>query len=294
MISVPQLARKTASIVVSRQLTPASRKLQIRRAQSNSTLTNQENPLDGTKLHKNVSKWRDPAARKEIMTTAQSQLGITDPAGWYHVTYVSLRKACPAAATMVTSQYSSSIVAALKSIFPEHQWIAWNFTNLPAGWWDEAAHRREFMDWLAAELQLKTKEDWYNVSYNDVQQHHGRSLFRRFRSLCDVLQATYPDHAFLPWRFATIPREWWKDEKNQRLFLSHCLETLGRNPSDLSGWYSFPRQLIYDLGGQAFLRDYYNSSLTRCLTTLSPAHSWNGFQLHPTQLRPAYPSALSP
>jgi hypothetical protein len=241
-----------------------------------------------------VSKWRDPNARKNVLSIAQKQLGITELEGWYHVSYVSLRRACPDAATMVTSQYSSSIVAAVKSIFPEHKWIPWNFTNLPAGWWDDAAHLREYMDWLAGELQLKSKDDWYNVSYLDVQRHHGRSLFRRFKSLGDVLHAAYPEHKFLPWSFATIARDWWKAEENQRLFLSYCLETLGRDASDLSSWYSFPRNVVHDLGGQAFLRNYYNSSLTRCLTSLYPDHTWNVSTLNQTQSRPDHPAELSP
>ena len=61
------------------------------------------------------------------------------------------------------AKYKYSMQQALKTIFPEHNWVQWNFSLTP-GFWNEMSNQRKFMDWLGSQLGVKSYKDWYNVT----------------------------------------------------------------------------------------------------------------------------------
>ena len=62
----------------------------------------------------------------------------------------------------VLNMYSGSLSKLLSSIYPEHNWQLWKFNQVPANWWINNA--KLFMEKAARELNIKSLEDWYNVS----------------------------------------------------------------------------------------------------------------------------------
>ena len=50
------------------------------------------------------------------------------------------------------------------SEFPEYEWLPWKFNTVPKGFWDDRANIDKYMSWLSKELNIKTIEDWYNVT----------------------------------------------------------------------------------------------------------------------------------
>lgn len=217
------------------------------------------------------------------LVDAERALNVSAKADWYPVSYEQLRKAHPASASMLANQYNCSLPTALMRLFPAHIWHPWKFNRLPSGWWIKSENRSSYLDWLQKELGVVEMKDWYSVSYLQIQKRHGRTLFKHFHSLYDILKAAHPDHMFLPWRFATTPRKWWSEKGNQRQFLEHCLIAAGFSPSDLSAWHTFKRGLVDQNGGSPMLHHYYGDSLAVCLKTVYPDHSWNQALLSRTE-----------
>ncbi len=128
--------------------------------------------------------------------------------------------------------YQGSLVKALQSVYPEHNWQVWKFShskqpknnnnnnaskpkkngNIPSPFsspspWEELANVKTFLDDVSTQLNLKSKEDWYNVQPSDITSNKGggSSLLQYFGgSLCSALQAAYPNVQWQPERFATL------------------------------------------------------------------------------------------
>jgi hypothetical protein len=56
----------------------------------------------------------------------------------------------------------------LQNAFPEYPWQPWGFPAVTKGYWDESWNHKEFMDWIAEELNLSVPEDWYSVPKNQL------------------------------------------------------------------------------------------------------------------------------
>jgi len=71
--------------------------------------------------------------------------------------------------------YKNSPSVALQSIYPQHSWIVWKFTK-PAGYWKDTQTHIQFFDWSGARHGYKNKEDWYNVTKEDINEYGGGLL----------------------------------------------------------------------------------------------------------------------
>lgn len=62
--------------------------------------------------------------------------------------------------------FNSSPIQLLTSVYPEHDWVLWQFeASCPAGFWEDPKNRRSFMTWAAKQLNIKEISDWYKVTY---------------------------------------------------------------------------------------------------------------------------------
>ena len=59
--------------------------------------------------------------------------------------------------------HNSSLMQILNAVYPEHNWIPWEFTRVPAKYWEDVKNQRKFMDWAGKALGIKETNDWHNV-----------------------------------------------------------------------------------------------------------------------------------
>src|SRR5947209_2988498 len=119
---------------------------------------------------------------------------------------------------------------ALRSIYPEHNWILERFKRKPAQLWStndaqrrlflkDIAHegledipmefwksrdnQTQFFDWLKDQLGFLTMEDWYNVRKEDIDKNGGAGLlvYHFGGSPSKALQSVYPEHHWEMGRF---------------------------------------------------------------------------------------------
>jgi len=69
----------------------------------------------------------------------------------------------------------------LEAVYPKHVWQAWQFElQLPAEWWQNPKNVYHFVEWLGAQLGIKSIDDWYKVSKRDIAKHKGTVIISLF------------------------------------------------------------------------------------------------------------------
>lgn len=126
---------------------------------------------------------------------------------------------------------------------------------------------------MAASLNIASPEGWYKITIRDIYSHGGGSLIRYHysSSLYRALQAVYPEHDWLPWKFNVVSKELWNHAEVRKKFTKHVEAELRlASPAD---WRHLSLQQIRDLGGHGFLK-FYGNSLQRAIEAeVEPAHS---------------------
>src|SRR5271170_6889183 len=85
--------------------------------------------------------------------------------------------------------------------------------------WKEITNQRKFFDWVGKQLGYKSFEDWYNITFEDINKHGGSGLLHYYiDSPVNALLSIYPDFDWIIWKFHQVPRGCWKDKKNHRKF----------------------------------------------------------------------------
>ena len=78
------------------------------------------------------------------------QLGYKEMTDWYNVTKEDIQK--HGGAGLLASNYGDSPSKALKGVYPEHNWMLWNFNVIPMRYWGNGENQRTFFQWLGIQL----------------------------------------------------------------------------------------------------------------------------------------------
>ena len=62
----------------------------------------------------------------------------------------------------------------LSGVFPEHNWIPWEFYRLPKNILTENKWWIQFVEHAAEKLGIKEPQDWYNVSHEAMYKIVGK------------------------------------------------------------------------------------------------------------------------
>lgn len=137
---------------------------------------------------------------------------------------------------LLLNHYQGSIAKALASLYPEHNWKPWKFTQVPAGHWDDTANQRDFFASVGSELGVKELDDWYNVTATQLHARGGSGLMQRHRnSISTALSVVYPSHEWRLWNFSQLPKGFWDDDKCVHKYLGWLMDAVGvAHPRDLN------------------------------------------------------------
>ena len=61
-------------------------------------------------------------------------------------------------------KYEGSLIALLKAVYAEHNWLPWKFKKNSNHFWSDMKNRRNFMDAVGKELGIKEMSDWYKIT----------------------------------------------------------------------------------------------------------------------------------
>jgi hypothetical protein len=69
-------------------------------------------------------------------------------------------------------------------VYPDHEWLEWNFKLTPKNFWDDIANRKKFIEWLGPKFGIKSLEDWYRADFTEVGKVAGsNATFLSYASL---------------------------------------------------------------------------------------------------------------
>lgn len=119
----------------------------------------------------------------------------------------------------------------------------------PPGYWKNFQHHRDFFDALFKHLNLKSWEDWYQVSHKDIEEYGGSGLLSGYYHNSSVFALTtiYPEKKWDVLKFVHIPPGTWKELSNQRTFFEQLAQSL--NIQHWEDWYHVTKEKILEKGG---------------------------------------------
>lgn len=200
--------------------------------------------------------WKIIDNHKDFLDWSGKELGHKEWHDWYKVT---MNQICEHGGQELLLLYGNSPAKALQNVYPQHNWECWKFHLLPRGFWANIDNHKQFLHWPKSRLGYKTMEDWYQVTSEDIESNGGGSLLSEYqKSPAIALQQLFPEHSWLPWRFKSIPKTFWLDPANQRMFLDWLGKELRfKNKED---WMRLRKEDVIKHGGHGLLKRYYNGS----------------------------------
>jgi hypothetical protein len=137
----------------------------------------------------------------------------------------------------------------------QHDWKEWRFARAPPDYWSSQSNVRRFFDDYRATKQLNDVSDMYNVTFFEIVDAGGGAILQQYEGLLEALQAAYPEHQWLPWKFKNVPRgDYWKNVENQAKFF----EWLGNELKfkELNDWYRITAKEVRSNNGNTLLQRF--------------------------------------
>lgn len=210
--------------------------------------------------------------------------GSSHPSCWVLsrlITYLFSLPILPAA-NIIKKHYKDSHVNAITDLMPEHDFQFWKFTKSPADYWDKAENRRRYFKWMAGLLGISDARDgleaWYDITPGILAELDSGHMIKDYYKgdLRLALKVHYPEHQWLEWRFASVPRKFWRSPENRRAFFLWLQDKLKITTMD--DWYQVAPAQVRARGGGGLLAKFYRDSLSVALKEIFPNHPWEEFR----------------
>ena len=126
-------------------------------------------------------------------------MNFKNKSDWYSITINEIRNY---GGSGLLNKYNNSLQHALKSIYPNYEWIPWKFQT-SKNFWSNIENQRKYFNWLSNQLNIKSNEDWYNIKIEQIISLYSSSLLNKYYdgSLYLALKSIYPNYEWIPWKF---------------------------------------------------------------------------------------------
>lgn len=192
-------------------------------------------------------------------------LGYKTMDDWYNTDPVFILKH---GGSGLIQKYKNSTALALQKVYPEHTWVVWRFKH-SNGPLEKRDWHKAFFDWSGGKLSIKSLNDWYKVSWEDIYTNGGLLSYPN-NSPADAICAVYSAHNWSQSSFLLLEQNYWENLEHQRKFWEWIGNEVG--VKCLEDWYSVNNHDIDRLAGHS-ANKYFNS-LPKAMQTLYPQHNW--------------------
>ena len=168
----------------------------------------------------------------------------------------------------------------MKLVYPEYDWIPWNFIQAPQGYWKIKENRLLWCETFRKKHNIIKLEDFYNYQLSDYTEFGGRCVNYYGESFILMLKELYPEYEWLEWRFkGQVPKNFWTDKKGiciyeniKRWFDKEIIESVGFNTKE--DMYKLTQPIISNNYGQGLLTHHLSGSPMKLLQFLYPDYDW--------------------
>jgi hypothetical protein len=154
--------------------------------------------------------------------------------------------------------------------------------------WSTIEYQRKFLDDLGKQLGFKQMDDWYKITFQQIERHGGSALLHKYyRSPSKVIRCIYSEYSWDQNRFRKVPKDklavgYW-DHLENRINLMKTLKEKFQ-VEEMEDWYRISMAQIREKYSSIF--DRY--SMETLLTDAFPSYNWDI-----NKLRAHYPERAS-
>lgn len=191
---------------------------------------------------------------------------------WYSISHRELMD--NGAGQLLVDVYNNSRVDMIQHVFPEYKWLTWKFTHVPSNYWKEAEHQRQFLDWVATQLNIKQWEDWYDITQHQLSDQGAGHVMGMYHnnSPSQMLMSVYPEYQWLEWCFGRVPHSFWGSIENRRQYMDWIAQSLSIHHYE--EWYHLTQREVIENGGFIIAHKLYNNSTSEMIQSLYPEYNW--------------------
>ena len=167
-------------------------------------------------------------------------------------------------ASLITYYYNNDLSKLLQTIYPNHKW-EFEEDKSSNKYFKSLVNQRSFMDNLFKKLQLKSLDDWEEVSLQVIKENGGKSLVTSQYNFSKkkLLLSIYPEH------------HWLFDADNlhqQRKFLDHLYYKF--DLKSFEDWNLISQRKFIENGAK-ILVDHYENNIKNLLQSVYPFYPWS-------------------
>ena len=124
-------------------------------------------------LFKSVPRglWNNERYCRQFVLDAEQRMPIRSREDWYKVKVQEMRAIGGAG---LLNKFDFSLQKMLVELLPEFDWKPWLFERVTDGYWDVKDNRQQYFAWLSNELDIRTLDDWYKVTIEQVHAKGGQ------------------------------------------------------------------------------------------------------------------------
>ena len=174
---------------------------------------------------RSISKWKDKSAgtkdRDTLRENLAKRLGLKEVEDWYEIT---TNEIISNGGEEVLKRTRNSPPLLVQAMFPEHDWNFGRFVDTGPSSFQKQFERNRIkcassssswrkVEWLADKLKVEQLEDWYRVSFQEINKWAPAALLHK-RNLGRFLQESYPEH---PWDLGRLENKSGVIKSSQRI-----------------------------------------------------------------------------
>jgi hypothetical protein len=115
--------------------------------------------------------WSDRTKHKEYFDWLLKHMELSTMDHWYEVTAADVKRY--GGVGLLANYYANSLINALKTVYPEHEWLEWKFSKASKSFWEDEIRRKQYMSWLKRHLNYSKPEDWYKLNRRVINSTGG-------------------------------------------------------------------------------------------------------------------------
>jgi hypothetical protein len=86
----------------------------------------------------------------------------------------------------------------------------------------QTADVHQYLFNLSHNLKIKHPEDWYSIRTQDIMNNDGKYVLEIFgNSIMEMLQRTFPEYPWIPWKFSKLPHGFWNRVGSEKQYLDY-------------------------------------------------------------------------
>jgi len=214
--------------------------------------------------------WDSITNQKKYMDWLFTKLEYNKLDDWYDLNIYILRKNN---AGGLINKYNNSHIQILTAVYPDYEWLEWNFKCTAKGFWSKRTNHNIYAAWLGKKLGYTEPDHWYSITRDIICDNGGGTLLQTYYdSLIQFLRAVYPDYEWLEWKFGTSPHGFWQDIKNHKIYADWLGKKLGY--TELEHWYTITAKQVCDNHGSGLLTNFYQGSPILFLRSVYYEYEW--------------------